>query len=137
MADEIAVAPIEGVVIDNVVTRLAWPDREVQAAGPQARLGIGGPINGKVIVSSSARLDYRKPVMTITEDIFSGQRDAVIDAEPIVTYLPETVFIAGEREYRIWIPEIVWHEADMEDIVAQVTLVLIDSRPALTEPCYR
>lgn len=137
MTDELA--PIEGKVIDNVTTRIAWPGPDGDVLKPKyttARLGIGGPINGKVISSSSARLQYREPTITIQEDIFTGQRDTHVDVAPKVTYLAESVFIC-DREYRIWIPERVWHEADMEDIQAEVTLVLIDAEPRLTEVCFQ
>lgn len=111
----------------------------------EARLGIGGPLDGKVLRSGSSRLDYRQPTMTVVTDFDSGLvESASIDAEPLLTYLPKTITVLGVRQYRIWILEKVWDQiitpegqstGRMEEFRAEVLLRLIDASPNDCRAC--
>lgn len=106
----------------------------------EARLGIGGVLDGKVIESASTRLDYRKPSITVLHDMMSGQTEVVADASPFITYIPKTITVIGVRQYRIWVDERWWNRVvgspeRMNEFEAEVLLRLIDAEPAAIRRC--
>lgn len=118
-----------------------------QEPKPLARMGIGGPIDGKVLCSNSSRLDYRVPTLTVLHDLDSGFSDVVAEAEPRITYLPK-LMMYGPRQYRIWAREEDWlpifeeglpdpaeNELRYRQFQVEVILRLIDADPADNRAC--
>ena len=103
----------------------------------EARIGIGGPLDGKVIRSASSRLDYRKPTVTIVHDMMTGQAETSADIEPLLTYVPKTIMVLGVRAYRIWISEKWWTDSrvSLTEFEAEVLLRLIDADPREVRQC--
>jgi hypothetical protein len=112
-------------------------------------MGVTGPLAGLVVRSSSSRLDYRVPTMTVLHDMDSRATDVVLDADPRITYIPQVIRIAG-RTYRIWVDEKHWTsllqpansqgalleaQDDWENFLVEVTLTLIDADPADCRAC--
>lgn len=107
-------------------------------------MGIGGPLDGKVLASSSSRLDYRKPTLTVMLDLETGHANPSIDAEPLFTYVPQEIQVLGVRRYRIWVGEGWWEDLQtptenrpypMEEFEEEVLLRLIDASPADCRAC--
>jgi hypothetical protein len=110
-----------------------------------ARIGIGGPLDGKVIRSNSTRLDWRQPTITITTDIDTGRPlDASVEAPTVMTYVPKTITVLGVRSYRTWVGEEWWDEIQtptegrpflLKEFEAEVLLRLIDADPRDCRAC--
>ncbi len=135
-------AALEGQVIDPI--RLGpGTVQPIMSERAEARLGIGGPLDGKVVRSASTRLDYRKPVITVRSG--TDYDDGVtVDADPLMTYLPKTIQVLGVRQYRIWVEDTWWSDVQiptpqtpnpLEVFEAEVLLRLIDATPEDCRAC--
>jgi hypothetical protein len=109
-----------------------------------ARICIGGPADGKVLVSSSTRLDYRTPSVTVLHDLDTGSSEVVRDVDPKFTYVPKAIQVLGVRQYRIWVGTKWWDElqqpgddlgARLAQFEAEVVLRLIDAEPREIRAC--
>lgn len=150
MTDGSQMEPLTGVIVPAGQGRVDMDllGRDLTTTGGrivEARMGIGGPLDGKVLRSASTRLDYRKPTVTVVADFDTGViASATADASPILTYLPKTIVVLGVRQYRIWVPEDDWTTAQnptaenpypMEQLQAEAILRLIDASPADNRAC--
>lgn len=111
----------------------------VASSEPLARLGIGGPIDGKVITSSSAMLHWGRPTRTLTIDDVYGV-DVRDEFNEVDTYHAKTVVVLGVRAYRIWIMsdqflDFMTAEGGRDDLEAEVLLRLIDAAPEDVASC--
>jgi hypothetical protein len=106
-----------------------------------ARMGIGGPLDRKVLASASTRLDYRRPTITHTYDFETHESNTTVDVDPIITYLPKTIVVLGVRHYRIWVEESEWvkqnwsDQAGRDELEAEVLLRLIDADGRDVQAC--
>lgn len=101
------------------------------------RLGIGGPLDGKAFASTSERLYYRVPTVTVVQDFDTGRIvTAEANADPRLVYIAKTVRVVGVREYRVWAVEKDFDRLDpIGEYEAEVVLVLIDADPYVTRKC--
>lgn len=92
-----------------------------------AAMGLGYPIEGKVIRSSSSTLHFLKPTLTLRYDMETRERDVIADANQQGSFVRIVLTIAGRR-YRFWVPNP--HDGTSGEIVDRATEVLIYAQPS-------